>query len=618
MVRSMEARKKRDQQAENQVSLLRLLREYPEFASEPTLADIAQETASSLEAKRSKCREWAERLEDARRARTSLAFTSAALWALADELQAVGPVCVRLTEHAVGLDEEARGLAASIGRDASRLPVDEALYFVTSLYPALLPRHARSKLGAFYTPPALTRRLVALLSENGLDWSTARVFDPAAGAGAFMIEAARLMRADMIGSDPAFVLRQLGTRLHGMEIDPNAAFLAQSALEILLADMIESAGVAPPSFVRIGDALEARPAAKFDAVLGNPPYGRVSLTPQQRVRFDRSLYGHANLYGVFTDLGLRWCKRGGLLAYLTPTSFLAGQYFAALRELLRNEAPPLSIDFIHARRGVFEDVLQETMVAVYHKGSQASRTRIHYLNVAAPGEATVTRNGTVALPRETGAPWLAPRSPEHGQLIARAEVMPSRLRHWGYSVSTGPLVWNRFKSQLTDFAERSALPLVWAECVLPHGQFEFRSRKKHHTAYFRVETGDDWLVVKQPCVLVQRTTAKEQPKRLIAAELPSSFIEKHGGVIVENHLNMIRAGPSASVGPAVVAALLNSDVVDQLFRCMNGSVAVSAFELGSLPLPEPDALQTLMKLVRDRASHDLIEAECRRLYSSAS
>jgi adenine-specific DNA-methyltransferase len=192
--------------------------------------------------------------------------------------------------------------------------------------------------------------------------------------------------------------------------------------------------------------------------------------------------------------------------------------------------------------------------------------------------------------------------------------MSTRLRDWGYSVSTGPLVWNRFKAQLCRESGKSTLPLIWAECVQPDGRFEFRARKQHHTPYFQLKPGDEWLVVKQPCVLVQRTTAKEQPRRLIAAELPADLIEKHSGVVVENHLNMVRARQSPMVCAAVVAALVNSEVVDQLFRCMNGSVAVSAFELEALPLPNLDDLSTLTELVGRKAPRDVIEAECHRLY----
>lgn len=114
---------------------------------------------------------------------------------------------------------------------------------------------------------------------------------------------------------------------------------------------------------------------------------------------------------------------------------------------------------------------------------------------------------------------------------------------------------------------------------------------------------------------MQRTTAKEQARRLIAAELSAEFVFRHDGVVIENHLNMVRplhARPK--VEPGVVAALLNSRALDEVFRCMNGSVAVSAFELEALPLPQTSNAKALARLVAQGASRELVQRECDRLY----
>ena len=64
----------------------------------------------------------------------------------------------------------------------------------------------------------------------------------------------------------------------------------------------------------------------------------------------------------------------------------------------------------------------------------------------------------------------------------------------------------------------------------------------------------------------------------------------------------------------MLAALLNSDVVDQVFRCINGSVAVSAYELQALPLPSPDDVKDIEKLVETRARREILEQAVERLY----
>jgi adenine-specific DNA-methyltransferase len=563
-------------------------------------------------------RAWAATVAETRRPDLAALFARHALSAYG----AVAAPQARLSEPFANpfgyLDATPDALAATMGEQAAKLPQVEALHYLTSLYAALLPEELRGALGAFYTPPALAARLLDQAEEAGLDWTTARVLDPATGGGAFLVHAADRMRRALGNCEPRLTLAHIRNRLHGLELDPHAAGLAQMALEIVLADLTAAADAPAPTMLCVCDTLEMPPAATFDLVVGNPPYGRVTLTEPQRHRFVRSLYGHANLYGVFTDIALRWTKPGGLIAYLTPTSFLAGQYYSALRGLLAKEAPPASIDFVHARRGVFEDVLQETLLAVYRKGQAPGRAQIHYLNVTSELSATVTRNGTVGLPTPPTAPWLAPRDPQHAGLIANVETMPDRLSTWGYSVSTGPLVWNRHKRQMRERAAGAGVhPIVWAEAVLPSGRFVYRAEKRNHAPFFKLERGDAWLLVEEPCVLVQRTTSKEQARRLIAAEMPSGFVQKHGGVVVENHLNMILAA-SPKAPAAVVAALLNSDVLDQVFRCMSGSVAVSAFELEALPLPPVESLDKLAGLVSRGAAHGDIEAECRRLYGVAA
>lgn len=586
----------------------------PLFESSPSTSGTIRAARQELSRARAMARGWAEALPDPQRTSQAALFARVALEGLGKAKASEFRLSRRFVSICGKLDETAHQLASSMGRLAAALPTVEGCHLLTSLYSVLLSRQCRGTLGAFYTPPALTNRLLDMAEEAGTDWSTARVLDPASGGGAFLLETAMRMRKSMQGWKPEKILSEITTRLTGFEIDPHAASLSQASLEIVLADLAIASGSAIPPVIQVGDTLEIEATPTYDLLVGNPPYGRVTLSEAQRQRYSRSLYGHANLYGVFSDVAVRWTRPGGVIAFLTPTSVLGGQYYASLRKLLAEEAPPVAVDFVHARKGVFEDVLQETLLALYKKGGPRGRFQVHYLNVESEGDARLTKNGKVGLPDDHMAPWLAPRQPSHAQLIAAAEKLESRLSDWGYEVSTGPLVWNRFKSQLRHEPGKPFLPLVWAEAVTADGRFIFRAEKKNHAPYFELKDGDEWLVVKKECVLVQRTTAKEQPRRLIAAQLPKALVKEHGGVIVENHLNMVRATNEPKVSAAAVAAVLNSDVVDQVFRCISGSVAVSAFELEALPLPTASAMAVIEKLLERKAKRGEIELAFRELY----
>jgi len=497
----------------------------------------------------------------------------------------------------------------------------EPAWLIGSFYTALMPKASQARLGAYYTPPALCERLLALAAEEGIDWRSARVLDPACGGGAFLTAVARRMAQSLKGSNPAFVVKNILRRLRGFELDPFAAWLSRIFLAAELNEICPTARIGAADIVQNCDSLAREPDGKgFDLVIGNPPYGRVTLAPQLRQKYQRSLYGHANLYGVFTDLALRFCSPAGVIAYVTPTSFLAGEYFKALRGLLGREAPPASIDFVVERKGVFADVLQETALAVYRKGARPGIGRVHFISPPASGESWIEEGmampaGVFELPSEPERPWLLPRSRADNDLVRRAGRMAHRLAHYGYRVGTGPLVWNRHKPRLREKQSRGSYPLIWAESVRPDGGFEFRARKKNHQPWFEPLPEEHWVVTDCACVLLQRTTAKEQSRRLIAAELPAAFVKQHGAVVIENHLNMIRpTAGEASVSQAALSALLNTQVVDRLFRCINGSVAVSAYELESLPLPPPSAMREIEHLLGKRAGRDALERAAKRLY----
>ena len=518
---------------------------------------------------------------------------------------------------ASALDGTAAAAAERLAQSIAAAPAAEIIGLLGAVYASALPDEYRAEHGIFYTPPTLIEHLLDMATAAGTDWRTARVLDPACGGGGFLVTAAARMVTALGDTEPALVLKQLGHRLHGFEQDPFGAWLAQAALDIRLAPLARAAGREIPLTVGTRDSLDLRleEEGSFDLVVGNPPYRRVTPPPSRRAVFARSTYGHANLYGLFTDAALRWAVKGGVIAYVTPTSMLSGMYYKALRALLAREGPPAEINVVGERSGVFEDVLQETMLTAYRRGSRDSSARVGFLSVGSGGEVTSTPAGTFTLSDDGHAPWLLPRAPHQIALTRQLRAMPHRIADYGYGVSTGPLVWNRFKPQLRATNGKQAYPVVWAECVTPDGRFIWRTERRNHAPWFLADLPrDSWLLADRPCVLLQRTTAKEQARRLIAAEMPASFVRKHRAAIIENHLNMVRPIVAAPLIPlAVIAALLNSDAADAAFRCINGSVAVSAFELEAMPVPPPVIMLRVAKLLARGAS----PAEVRCVISAA-
>lgn len=509
-----------------------------------------------------------------------------------------------------GVSLEHAKMAAEFGAAVSGSDLFDAAFLIGSFYTELLPEDYRQSLGVYYTPRAVAEMLLDMLEESGVDWTDVRVLDPGCGGAAFLLPVAQRMVQVLRSEDiPVSVaLPRVLRQIRGIDIDPFAATFTRAVLALYARE--QGCGwnaLDLISAVVTGDALDLcfspQWAGAFSVVVGNPPYGKVTLSADRRRRFARSLWGHANLYGLFMDAAVRFLQDSGWVGFVTPASFLGGEYFKCLRALLLEEAPLERVAFIGDRRRIFRGVLQETCLAVFRRRGDekpgAGTVTVYSVDSGKLGARMPVGSFSVSVASSRKGKeeaWFLPRSGEDVPIALAAARQPCRLRDYGYRVFTGQLVWNRHKTQICGQMCAECYPLIWAEAVRAgHFDFNYTRRQK---AFVRIpEEKRPVLVIRQPVVLVQRTTAKEQKRRITAAVVDDDFVKHWGGFVVENHLNVIAPDTKA---PALhldaLAALLNTQTVDKVFRCLNGSAAVSRFELESLPLPVPDAVQELNRI----------------------
>ena len=523
-----------------------------------------------------------------------------------------------LTLHQHGLSitpisRDAQYMASKIGAIVATFPVEDSGYLIGSIYTVMLPESMRSDMGAYYTPPPMVNRLLDLAEKAGTDFSICTAIDPACGGGAFLAPVALRMLNHSKKKTAKDKLSDVAERLSGIELDPFAAWITQVLLESSLLQLCVEAGMRFPQVVIVGDALHHDHIGKFDLVIGNPPYGRVKLDEIMREKYARSLYGHSNLYGLFTDLALRLVEKRGVIAYLTPTSFLGGQYFKSLRKLLSEITDPVAFDFIADRGGVFDDVLQETILVSYRIGKRSNDADVSMIIPQGMEMAEIEHIGTIQIPSD-GSPWFIPRTSGDGAYVSVLSKMPTRLADIGFKVSTGQLVWNRHRPQLRNTKVNGELPIIWSESITQSG-FAFSAERRNHAPYIELMNKQSHLVTNQSCVLLQRTSAKEQRRRLLSAVIPQNFIDTNGGVVVENHLNIIYSDGNGLVSPEALSVILNSKAVDRAFRCISGSVAVSAYELEALPLPSIKQIKDIEKLIKNGATKATIESKITSFYS---
>lgn len=499
-----------------------------------------------------------------------------------------------LTGQWLRIDQAIEGLAPAPGSEHPADLIGLTGAEIGERYVAALDHGTRSRHGRHYTPADLAGHLWEMTRESlGMKLPgiplPGLVRDPACGGGALLLAPLRQHLAARSGADAAATLGEVPSLIEGIDADPQAVWLASVVLAAellpLLARVDELSRRPLPALAHIGDGL-ATPVRPARAVVMNPPYGRVRLSESQRARWSRYLYGHANLYGLFLAAGVEGLDSEGVLSALVPTSFLAGRYFAAARRELAAGAPLRAVTFVEQRDGVFAGVLQETCIASFAR-KRARRTSIASVNGHV---STVAR---VPSPRGD-SPWVMPRRSDDAHVAAAAARMPTTLAGAGWRVSTGPLVWNRRRDDLHDRPAKGRAQVIWAADL--DGGSLHRDRARDRMRWLQLRGSDhEVMLLEEPAVLVQRTTAPEQLRRIVCAQLTEAELAALGGrAVVENHVNVLR--PAAEVPPVIsqetIAAVLSTATIDRLMRCISGSVALSAYELEALPLPESSVLLT--------------------------
>jgi len=252
-------------------------------------------------------------------------------------------------------------------------------------------RRQRAKLGAFYTPKGDVDYMVSKL---GLTRES-RVLDPCMGSGHFLEgiyeELARLYQQE--GYDEEQAYREiLGKQIFGGDIDTFATSLAairmfllddhgtRIAPNLFVHDMLLHTPERPASELFSAEALEGRGSEqaggaeravadanpevdsladidgiKYDAVVGNPPYGakkpaykapiysRLYGTSQKDIKDGSRGTGDGDSYAMFIASGIERLREGGRLCLITNDSFRSLTTHAKLRRLILDRCKILEI-----------------------------------------------------------------------------------------------------------------------------------------------------------------------------------------------------------------------------------------------------------------------------------
>jgi len=483
-------------------------------------------------------------------------------------------------------------------------PFNDAAYWLASAYANWVGNEFRTQQALFFTPPKLADRVIDDLISRGASLARHHWHDPACGGAAFLVPIAQRMAMELAtkGVTARMVLKHIETHISGNDLDGTLLEISEQFLLMALQEVANQTNYAPSFQLAKGDGLLAvyDPKSAPDVIACNPPYRKLNAaeTEKYQGQFDDVIRNQPNIYGLFIRKTIDIVKPGGLIGLLTPTSFLSGASFSKLRKVVAGRTQIAQIDVLGDRKTTFISVEQQTAITVLKTEiPQQNETNADVYVLSADG--SFTQVGKCEIP-SSGEPWPIPRTTADVDLLSRAKEWPHRLSDYGYVPRVGHLVAyrderTRFESRPKRKDQRCIIPIVWAGDIAPSGFVHGRQHKLERTDYF-VEVSDPnhTSVISAPSVLLQRLTSNDQPHRLIACNVPDEWQQREGGFVAENHVITLIAKRDSQWSPRQIAFLMNSVVVNRLYRAISGATNVAVSEMAQLPLPDPAALKVAL------------------------
>jgi adenine-specific DNA-methyltransferase len=315
--------------------------------------------------------------------------------------------------------------------------------------------------------------------------------------------------------------------------------------------------------------------------------------------------------------------KSGELVAITPRSFCNGTYFRPFRRDVLSRFRFRRIHVFERRDEAFRDdeVLQENIIFSGRRTTASEKAVI--ISVSDGDLVNLSRIRSVPSSHVVRADdreafiHIVPEEEGH-TLAERLRALPSTLHELNLSVSTGRVVDFRAREWLRTTPGDADAPLIYPHHLVA-GYAEWpRQHAKKPSAIAITAQSEALLVPPEVYVLVKRFTAKEEPRRVVAAIFDPSRIECKA-VGIENHLNYIhRNGRGLPMELAKgLSAYLNSTAFDCYFRQFSGHTQVNATDLRNVAFPSQAQLirlgqrlgdLTISQAVIDDLVEDLLNA----------
>ena len=442
----------------------------------------------------------------------------------------------------------------------------------TNQYIEEMPKKERKKYGQFFTSIETARYMAGLFVIP--EQTTVTLLD--AGAGSGILTCAMIERLDKIEDIKEIIVTCYENDENVLPLlQENLLYMQEYSSKKIDIKIITENYITSQSLDfnhMLGGNWNSE---KYDIVIGNPPYMKISKDAPEATAMPSICYGVPNMYFIFASMGLFNLKDDGEMVYIIPRSWTSGAYFKRFREYFLSEGKLIHIHLFGSRNKVFdkENVLQETIIV------KIKKTKVQPDNVTNEEEVSV---------------------------LKKLHQWDKTLPDIGLKMKTGLTVDFRNRDILRDDAEEGAIPLFYSQHI-KEGVVQFPIQKEHE---YVVTEQKGLMQDNHNYLFVKRFTAKEEPRRLQCGVYLSKKFPQYSKISTQNKINFID-GLLTNMSECLVYGLyvlFNSTIYDEYYRILNGSTQVNSTEINAMPVPDINIIQEMGRKIMK--SKDMSEKNC--------
>ena len=458
--------------------------------------------------------------------------------------------------------------------------------------------------GQFFTPIPITK-LMASLSAN--QSKKIRVLDPGCGTAILSCSLVEYL----IKNNPNLEEIELVTYETDLQLSPYLQKIldylkkscAEKGVELHYISLFSDFILDNAKALRKNNDFE-----KFDIIISNPPYFKLSKTDERTVVASQLVSGQPNIYSLFMGIASQLLSENGELIFITPRSFTSGNYFKAFRDYFFGSVQLERIHLFDSRKETFnrDKVLQETLIIKTIK--QKIDTNKTVLISSSSGIEDITNPAkkiyqySELLDFNSRSKILhLPVNNEEESILRLVSNWDKKLIDLDINISTGPVVSFRAWDYIQNNYENGTVflaPLFWLQNVSKM-ILEWPKEIKDKGQYIKIlKESRSLLLPNKNYIFLRRFSTKDDKSRLIASPYFCNYYQSNF-IGVENKLNYIyrKNGHLDRAETVGLCAVLNSKLFDAYFQIFNGNVNVSATELREMNFPDLEIIIDIGKEV---------------------